>query len=202
MHPDAAAIRKHVEAVVASSGFARSKKLAGFLRWVVERALAGETNSITERNIGLQVYGRPGDFDPKIDGTVRAEAIRLRHKLREYYASTAEPRRIDVPKGSYIPVFSGFEVPADLLPPVRERALSARFLRTAGLVLAIVSVGLWLRHALPAMRMGANEQRAAQLTNEAIRLIRMGNKIAAADCGREAVALAPKDARAHRVLER
>ena len=106
------AVRGHLVEILASPGFVRSKRLAAFLEFVVDRALLGETASLTERAIAIAVYQRASDFDPKLDGTVRAEAMRLRHKLREYYESGPQPHpRIEIPKGGYAPVFVGF-VPA------------------------------------------------------------------------------------------
>jgi tetratricopeptide (TPR) repeat protein len=108
--PNGNAVHRHLNDILASPGFARSKKLGTFLSFVVTRAVEGDSGSITERNIALQVYGRPGDFDPKVDGIVRAEAIRLRHKLREFYESASEGGpRIEIPKGGYVPLLAGFE---------------------------------------------------------------------------------------------
>jgi adenylate cyclase len=95
----------HLEDILASPTFARSKRLAAFLSWVVNQSLAGDAASIAERNIALRVYQRAKDFDAKIDGIIRVEAMRLRHKLREYYELAPTDRRIEIPKGSYSPVF-------------------------------------------------------------------------------------------------
>ncbi len=115
--PNGNAVHRHLNDILASPGFARSKKLGAFLSFVVTRVIEGDAGSVTERNIALQVYGRPGDFDPKVDGIVRAEAIRLRHKLREFYESAAESGpRIEIPKGGYVPVFAGFEDTIEAAP--------------------------------------------------------------------------------------
>jgi tetratricopeptide (TPR) repeat protein len=115
--PNGNAVHLHLNDILASPGFARSKKLGAFLPFVVTRAIDGDAGSVTERNIALQVYGRRDDFDPKVDGIVRAEAIRLRHKLREFYESAGESGpRIEIPKGGYVPVFTGFEDTVEAAP--------------------------------------------------------------------------------------
>jgi Tol biopolymer transport system component len=62
---------------------------------------------LKERTIGIAVFDRPIDWDPKIDTIVRSEARRLRRKLSVYYASAAglgERVRIEVPTGTYVPL--------------------------------------------------------------------------------------------------
>jgi hypothetical protein len=105
----------------------------------VSQSLAGKEAAITERNIALQVYGRGQDFDAKIDGTIRVEAIRLRHKLREYYETSPSEWRIEIPKGTYAPLFVGFDAAAR--PPQigfvqsgRSRVRAALLLVAAALV--------------------------------------------------------------------
>jgi serine/threonine-protein kinase len=57
--------------------------------------------------VGMTLYAGQGDFDPRTTAVVRVDATRLRAKLREYYWSegTADSLVIDLPKGSYTPVF-------------------------------------------------------------------------------------------------
>ena len=56
-----------------------------------------------------------GEFDPRITAVVRVDASRVRTKLREYYSSegTADPIVIDLPKGSYTPVFREASIQVD-----------------------------------------------------------------------------------------
>ena len=57
----------------------------------------------SEYAIGLDVFGRKPDFDPKIDSTVRVQVSRLRQRLKEYYEQEGaqEVRRIVIPPGEY-----------------------------------------------------------------------------------------------------
>src|SRR5882757_10739170 len=74
-----------------------------FLRYVVDKTLEGNTVALRERQIGISVFARPQDWDPKLDNIVRSEARRLRGKL-EAYAATNDPDetvRITMPTGGY-----------------------------------------------------------------------------------------------------
>jgi len=60
-----------------------------------------------EYQIATEVFGRPKDFDPHLDSTVRVQAGRLRAKLAEYYASEGAEDQIliDIPRGTYALAF-------------------------------------------------------------------------------------------------
>ena len=75
-----------------------------FLRYVVENTLQGNTAALRERQIGISVFERPSDWDPKLDNIVRSEARRLRGKLEAYAASNDpdETVRITMPTGGYV----------------------------------------------------------------------------------------------------
>src|ERR1700733_16102266 len=94
--------------ILATPAFIRSPRLAEFLRYVVEQRGAGRTDAPKELEIGARVFGKPLDYDPRIDPVVRVQARLLRFKLHEYYetAGKNDPVRIDLPKGSYLPCFS------------------------------------------------------------------------------------------------
>jgi adenylate cyclase len=115
----AAAIRRHLDRILASPPFLHSRRPSQFLRFVVERTLAGEGDRIKEYLIGLEVFKRSGDYDPKIDPIVRIEAGRLRKKLAEYYmgAGQNDPIVIGLPKGRYVPTFE--------LPPAETKPESS-----------------------------------------------------------------------------
>ncbi len=100
-------IRAHLEKVLASRLFARSLRLCRFLRFSVEESLAGKDGRLKEQIIGMEVFDRKSDYDPRIDPIVRVEARRLRAKLKAYYASAgrADSILIGLPKGAYLPFF-------------------------------------------------------------------------------------------------
>ena len=105
--PSPEAVRVQLQAILASRQFATATRARRFLTHIVEQTLAGQTDAIKELVLGIEVFDRPADFDPKVDTIVRVEAGKLRKRLEEYYASegAADLLRIEVPKGSYVPQF-------------------------------------------------------------------------------------------------
>lgn len=93
--------------VLESEAFRKSPRLREFLEFVGTRALNANGESINEQQIGIHVFQRGPDFSPSEDNIVRATARALRTKLREYYDSegASDLYRIEIPKGSYVPVF-------------------------------------------------------------------------------------------------
>ena len=101
------AIRDELSRILESSIFVQSDRLGRFLRFTVEKTLAGEGEMLKEYLIGTEVYDRPGSYRPNEDSIVRGEARRLRSKLREYYESVGrnDPVCICYRPGSYVPMF-------------------------------------------------------------------------------------------------
>ncbi len=93
--------------VVAGPHFARSPLLSKFLLFVVAETLEGRGDEINEHQIGVQVFERPADYRTLEDNIVRSYARQLRKRLAEHFAGegSAEPVRIDIPVGGYVPVF-------------------------------------------------------------------------------------------------
>ncbi len=136
-----------LERVLAGPRFANSPRLSSFLSFIVGHALAGQTAILKESVIAVEVYGRGTDYDPSKDSTVRAEASRLRRALADYYDGLGAPGplRIEVPKGSYVPIFVK-RAPTALqaIPPPRRRQGLWIFALVATLILiAAFGVRLW-----------------------------------------------------------
>jgi hypothetical protein len=74
---------------------------------LTEQALEHPGTSPKEYQIATEVFGRPTDFDPHLDSTVRVQVGRLRAKLAEYYASEGAEDQIlvDFPRGTYALTF-------------------------------------------------------------------------------------------------
>jgi TolB-like protein len=103
-------ISHELENILASKGFVHSPLLSRFLRFVVEQTLAGKAHEIKEYTVGKEVLGKPFDFNPMVDASVRINAVRLRRLLDEYYRALdwKHEVRIDLPKGTYVPVFASY----------------------------------------------------------------------------------------------
>ena len=82
--PSAEDVRRQLGRLLASDGFANADRMSRFLRYVVERTLAGESDRLKEYAIGVDVFDRNEAYDPRIDSIVRVEAARLRSKVDEY----------------------------------------------------------------------------------------------------------------------
>jgi len=115
-------IRAALNLLCNSKALSGSEKLIRFLTFVVETTIRGDSIHLKETVIGMSVFGRAPDYDPKADTIVRSQAWRLRLKLKEYYESegAGEPLKIVLRKGSYVPFFVRLAgdpaVPASLRP--------------------------------------------------------------------------------------
>jgi hypothetical protein len=100
-------IREELNRVLSSHEFRTSKRSQEFLRYVVEHTLHGQADQLKERTIGIDVFGRPADYDPSEDATVRVKAGEVRKRLGLYYAEQGvqNPIRIELPLGAYVPEF-------------------------------------------------------------------------------------------------
>jgi len=124
------AIRQQLDKILISSQLVNSPNLRNFLRFIVEKTLAGEAADIKGYNVATQVLGRKADFDPNLDPIVRIQAGRLRRALELYYGvqGKSDAVVIDVPKGSYVPVFravSRQEGAGFVIPGVRQEPILA-----------------------------------------------------------------------------
>lgn len=104
--PGAQDVLDAVERVLASADFDASPRSRDFLRFIVEETLADRQDGLTQSEIATRVFGRKADFDPTIDPIVRIQAGRLRRSLERYYllSGTADPVRLELPRGAYVPV--------------------------------------------------------------------------------------------------
>ena len=100
-------VRHHLKEVTASHAFAGSKRTQDFLHLIVGHALEGEVDSLRERMIGAEMFGRPVDYDTGSDSVVRVKATEVRKRLAQYYleANRKPAVRIELPSGSYVPRF-------------------------------------------------------------------------------------------------
>lgn len=108
------AIPAQLERVVGSAIFKRSRRLRHFLRFAVEQTLQGRQDVLKEYSIGLEVFGKPETFDPRLDSIVRVEARRLRLMVDRYYATEGrnDGIRISFKPGGYVPTFH-YRSPSD-----------------------------------------------------------------------------------------
>ena len=114
--PDPAAIREQLVRLLAHPLFANSKRYPALLAYVVEQTLLGNASDLKERSIGIEVFGREPSYDANADPIVRITAGEVRKRLSQYYYDATHQGElvIELPVGSYVPVFLPFDVPAEL----------------------------------------------------------------------------------------
>lgn len=100
-------IEAALESLLSAPGARISERAARFLRYIVEKTIAGQSAQLKAYTIAVDVFGRGVDFDPAKDAVVRNEATRLRSALALYYAvdGAAESVVIHLPVGGYVPRF-------------------------------------------------------------------------------------------------
>jgi len=146
-------IRRALELVIRSDAFAGSKQCQDLLRLLVQHALSGDLDALCEQKIGVEMFGRPADYDTSNDTVVRVRATEVRERLAQYYDEATPPPivHIELRPGSYVPEFhwfprtrveAGLVTPAPHAPPRRRKST----LVVVG-VLGIVGLSLivWLR---------------------------------------------------------
>jgi len=116
----AAQVRDELARILNSQEFRSSNRSKEFLKYVVENTIAGHGDALKERTIGIDVYGRPASYDPADDATVRVKAGEVRKRLDRYYSfeGRADRLRIELPPGTYTPVFRMVELLEPVSPPL------------------------------------------------------------------------------------
>ena len=127
LYPQGAEVREQLRRILTSKIFAKSGQLRRLLRHLVETSLAGSGSALKETVLGMDVFGRGLEFDPRIDPIVRVEARRLRSRLKLYYdeEGSCDPVVIHLEPGSYLPSFHLRE-PGPLLESESGGALPGR----------------------------------------------------------------------------
>src|SRR3984957_14437228 len=137
-----------VQRIVCSPHFQKSTRLRELLQYIVEQTLHGNSHELTEQHIGNALFHKPSDYSPLEDSSVRVHVRQLRLKLHEYFNEDGrnEPIILEIPKGSYAPVFRAAPkaeaIPATIEPrPIPGLAWPRRLMLPWALcgVLALVS---------------------------------------------------------------
>jgi TolB-like protein/Flp pilus assembly protein TadD len=186
VEPDAQSVRRQLDRILASPGFARNERLSRFLRFIIEGRLAGKVHELKESVIAVEVFGRRPDFDSRLDPIVRTEAGRLRARLSEYYLNggRTDTLVIELPKGGYVPCFQGTDREKPVVAGGAESPPAGRYrwlnFALAGLAVVIVAAAWWLKQPAEPIAIAvlplentshdpANDYFADGLTDELIR---------------------------------
>ncbi len=162
-----------LEEILQSETFSRSERLKSLLRFICEAEIEGREQELNEYSIGTMALGRPQDFAPLEDSSVRSRAHELRQKLEKYYAQEAPASRvrIELRKGTYVPRFCAVReeqemaVPASAASvppgiPSRQMAVAAiAFALGATVMFAVIS--FWSGVTRPGTRIPATHLETA-----------------------------------------
>src|ERR1035441_4436341 len=148
-------VRSELEAILSSEAFGRTERPARFLRHLVETALRGESRRLKESVLGVEVFGREPSWDPRLDPVVRQEAARLRKRIARCYQTDRPDAtlRIELPVGTYVPVFRNREAEA---PPASPGPSAMKPVGRMRIVMAAVLV---ICLAVAAWRLRGSEER-------------------------------------------
>ena len=122
--PDTETCQALLDRILSSSQLKRSTRMRDLLAYVGRRALEDGCEQLHEQEIGTEVFGRPAGYDTSVDNIVRVNATELRKRIDAYFESPDgrdETLAMEIPRGSYIPVFRyrPVESPmAEVPPPV------------------------------------------------------------------------------------
>jgi len=96
-------VREQVSRVLRSQTLRNAENLRRLFAYLAEKSLAGEAGLLKEYSIGVDVFGKPPDYDPQKDPSVRIQAGKLRQKLEEFYRTEGrnDPVVIEFPKGHF-----------------------------------------------------------------------------------------------------
>lgn len=136
-----------VDRIVSSTTLHGSESLCKLLRYLAEHSVDQPGVALKEYQIATEVFGRPADFDPQVDSTIRVQAGRLRSKLAAYYSSegSEDPVVLKMPKGSYLLTFHPrTEGKPQLLPTYPSQSVKAKDRQSASrlgtLVLVLIAL--------------------------------------------------------------
>jgi len=121
-------LRRHLDHLLGSPHFKATDMQRAFLQFVVEKSLAGKAHEIKGFTVATEVFRRSADFDQSSDPIVSIQANKLRRTLELYYLTkgTEDPFRIEIPKGSYVPIFHEERQEEDDSVAMDERRIDER----------------------------------------------------------------------------
>lgn len=148
---DAPILRSHVRQVVASAAFRGSRRGRQFLEHIVDKALSGRAEDLKERNLGIELFGRPPAYDTGEDAIVRVTASDVRKRLHQFYAEEGSGAavRIELPAGAYLPEFRRLAPAIVALPEVRKRPNIRRWAAVVAALAVLAALSLWISKKTP-----------------------------------------------------
>jgi hypothetical protein len=110
-----------LERVAASPQLRRAARMQELLFYIAKRSLSDQSETLHEQQIGVDVFRRREGYDTSADNIVRTNVSDLRKRIEAYFdlEGSSETLILEIPRGSYIPVFRSrpAEPVAAELPP-------------------------------------------------------------------------------------
>jgi hypothetical protein len=96
-----------LERIASSSHVKRATRLQELLFYLGKCSLKDGLETVHEQQIGVEVFGRSGDYDTSDDNIVRTNVSELRKRVEAYFEGEGanETLVVEIPRGSYLPVF-------------------------------------------------------------------------------------------------
>ena len=127
--------------IASSSAFQKSNRLRDLLLYIGERSIREPNVAIREQEIGVDVFGRPTDFDTSQDTLVRVQASQLRKKLQRYFEENCEESIIvEIPKGAYSLAFRPRDLDISETPALENPIYIPRFSRTTLALVGLITI--------------------------------------------------------------
>ena len=116
---------RQIDRMVASSRLQGSDARCRLLQYLAHHTLNFPFDHLKEYTIATELFGRPQDFDPQSDASIRVQIGRLRNKIAEYNSSIGidDPVVVELPKGKHALSFQRRvrqPVPVPVPEPVSE----------------------------------------------------------------------------------
>ena len=133
------ALLKQLQRILESEFFRNSQRCSRFLEYSVHHLLQHQPGEeLKERLVGVEVFGRPADYDTARDNVVRVTANEVRKRLAQYYGSlkSGDPFVFEMPPGAYVVTVREFqpilEIPSDEVSSGAPTQLADRTSRKPG----------------------------------------------------------------------
>lgn len=145
VRPDSQAFREELGRVLSSVALRNADSLRRLLSYLAEAYLAGKSRDVKEYTIGRDIMGKPEDYDPRVDASVRVQAGKLRQRLEQYYSSEAPNSawQVRLPKGHFEIEFKQAAPPEPAAARQGERAAIWKIL-TGVLAVCCAGLSLWI----------------------------------------------------------
>lgn len=149
---DKEAVLRQTERLLSNPHFRNSRRYTDMLRYVVQQTLEGNGDTLKERTLGIEVFGREPSFDTAGDSIVRVAAAEVRKRIAQYYQEDGHEQelRIDLPSGSYVARFRRPQQPTPETATDIQTTSPAHTDQLTNIPSVKARTSGWIRIAIPA----------------------------------------------------